>query len=276
MSDPSERLARLEARIAELEARRQPRRLRMPRGGRRLLAIGLALTLMIPTGVVMATHQFGDVPESNTFHGNIGTLAESGVTAGCGGGNYCPKGNVTREQMAGYLTRGLGRAARADASITFAQLLAGTPMAEVTLRTGGVQGGTGFVLVTAAGRIQATDGVCPCDVGMVIKAGSEYSAISTAVARTKIGSGWWVGDATLTWVFEVPSGTDATFQLLANSIVSQGGSANSYAAGMISAVYIPFGSDGGSTLGASAPSLQGTDAIPALSDPAPEGPAQGD
>jgi hypothetical protein len=99
MSDPSERLARLEARIAELEERRQPRRLRMPRGGRRLLAIGLALTLMIPTGVVMATHQFGDVPESNTFHGNITALAESGVTAGCGGGNYCPKGNVTREPM---------------------------------------------------------------------------------------------------------------------------------------------------------------------------------
>ena len=137
MSDPTERLAQLEARIAELEERKRPRRLRMPSGGRRLLAIGLALTLMVPTGVVLAAHQFGDVPDTNTFHGNIDALADSGVTAGCGGGDYCPKGNVTREQMAGYLGRGLGRAARASATITFEQLLDGTPMAEVTIRTGG-------------------------------------------------------------------------------------------------------------------------------------------
>jgi hypothetical protein len=276
MSDPSERLARLEARIAELEERRQPRQLRMPRGGRRLLAIGLALTLMIPTGVVLASHQFGDVPDSNTFHNSIDAVADSGITAGCGGGNYCPKGNVTREQMAGYLVRGLGRAARADDSITFAQLLAGTPIAEVTLKTGGVSGGTGFVLVTASGRIQATDGVCPCDVGMAIRTGSRYSPVATAVTRTKIDSGWWMGDATLTWVFEVPSGTNQTFQLVANGISWQGGSDNSYAGGVITAVYTPFGASGGSTLGAGDASLQGTDAIPSLDEPAPDAPAKDD
>lgn len=272
MSASSERFALLEARIAVLE-QRKPREVLSGRTvGRRLLVIGLALALMIPTGVVLASHQFGDVPVSNQFHNNIGALADSGVTAGCGNGNYCPTGNVTREQMAGYLHRGLGRAARGQASITFAQLLDGTPMAEVTLKTGGVAGGTGFVLVTASGRIQASDGVCPCDVGMAIKTGSAFSPVSTAVTRTKIDSGWWLGDATLTWVFEVPSGTDQTFQLLPNGISWVGGSDNSFAAGMITAVYLPFGSTGGSSL--SDESLQGTTAIPSLKEPAPAAPAK--
>lgn len=274
MSASSERFAQLEARLAELEQRKPRRTLQRPTVGRRLLVIGLALALMIPTGVVLASHQFGDVPDSNPFHTDIGALADSGVTAGCGNGNYCPSGNVTREQMAGYLARGLGRAARASETITFAQMLTATPLAEVTLKTGGVAGGTGFVLVTATGRIQATDGVCPCDVGMSVRAGSDYSPVSTAVARTKLGSGWWVGDTTLTWVFEVPSGTNKTFQLVANGIVSQGGSANSYAGGVVTAVYLPFGASGGSTVAASSQSLQGTTAVPSLSERAPEAPAK--
>lgn len=273
MSASSERFAQLEARIAELEHRKGRRLLLRPSVGRRLVVIGLALALMIPAGVVLASHQFADVPDSNPFHNNIGALADSGVTAGCGSGNYCPKGNVTREQMAGYLARGLGRAGRANASITFAEMLAGTAIAEVTLKTGGVAGGTGFVLVTASGRIQATDGVCPCDVGMAIKTGSQYSPLSTAVTRIKLDSGWWVGDTTLSWAFAVPSGTSQTFQLVANGISWQGGSDNSYAGGVMTAVYVPFGSDGGSTIGASDESIQGTDAIPPLKEQAPEAPA---
>jgi hypothetical protein len=32
-------------------------------------------------------------------------LATEGITAGCGGGNYCPEGNVTRAQMAVFLLK---------------------------------------------------------------------------------------------------------------------------------------------------------------------------
>jgi len=35
-------------------------------------------------------------------------LAASGVTAGCGGGNFCPDAPVTRAQMATFLSRALG------------------------------------------------------------------------------------------------------------------------------------------------------------------------
>lgn len=71
-----------------------------------LIAALLALTL-IPV-VAWASHRFSDVPDSNVFHEDIGWLAESGVTLGCNppeNTEYCPKDDVTREQMAAFLRR---------------------------------------------------------------------------------------------------------------------------------------------------------------------------
>ncbi len=72
----------------------------------RLLAIPLLLLTLVafPLGA-LASHQFGDVPDSNPFHADIDALADSGVTTGCGGGNFCPSANVTREQMAAFMNR---------------------------------------------------------------------------------------------------------------------------------------------------------------------------
>ncbi len=46
---------------------------------------------------------FSDVPCSSGFARWIDELAKRGVTAGCGGGNYCPSNPVTRGQMAVFL-----------------------------------------------------------------------------------------------------------------------------------------------------------------------------
>jgi hypothetical protein len=46
---------------------------------------------------------FGDVPCASPFARWIYELVDRGVTAGCGGGNYCPASPVTREQMAVFL-----------------------------------------------------------------------------------------------------------------------------------------------------------------------------
>jgi serine protease AprX len=46
---------------------------------------------------------FLDVPPSHVFHDQVNTLARNQVTAGCGGGNYCPAAAVTRAQMAVFL-----------------------------------------------------------------------------------------------------------------------------------------------------------------------------
>jgi len=46
---------------------------------------------------------FGDVPATSGFYRFAETLFHFGITAGCGGGNYCPSANNTRAQMAVFL-----------------------------------------------------------------------------------------------------------------------------------------------------------------------------
>jgi hypothetical protein len=48
---------------------------------------------------------FPDVPCSSNFAPWIEALAASGITGGCGGGNYCPTSPVTRQQMAVFLLK---------------------------------------------------------------------------------------------------------------------------------------------------------------------------
>jgi hypothetical protein len=52
--------------------------------------------------------RFDDTPETNPYFNDILKIATNGVTAGCGGNNYCPDGSVTREQMAAFIMRALG------------------------------------------------------------------------------------------------------------------------------------------------------------------------
>ena len=55
-----------------------------------------------------ATPTFGDVPASHPFYQFIEALAKSGITGGCGSGNYCPDNPLTRGQMATFLAKALG------------------------------------------------------------------------------------------------------------------------------------------------------------------------
>jgi hypothetical protein len=54
------------------------------------------------------TQTFGDVPPSHTYWKAIEALAASGITGGCGSGNFCPNQNVTRGEIAAFLARALG------------------------------------------------------------------------------------------------------------------------------------------------------------------------
>ncbi len=46
--------------------------------------------------------------ETSSLEANINRLRASGITTGCAPGRFCPKANVTREQMAGFLHRAVG------------------------------------------------------------------------------------------------------------------------------------------------------------------------
>jgi hypothetical protein len=56
----------------------------------------------IPNGFLA---DFLDTPQSHPFHGFVETIFRSGVTAGCGSGDYCPDDSVTRAQMAALLLK---------------------------------------------------------------------------------------------------------------------------------------------------------------------------
>jgi len=51
---------------------------------------------------------FTDVPTGHPFFQYVEALVKSGVTGGCGGGNYCPDAPLTRGQMAVFLAKALG------------------------------------------------------------------------------------------------------------------------------------------------------------------------
>ncbi len=55
-----------------------------------------------------ATASFTDVPTDHWAFQGIEALAASGITRGCGGSKFCPDDNVTRAQMAVFLSKALG------------------------------------------------------------------------------------------------------------------------------------------------------------------------
>jgi uncharacterized repeat protein (TIGR03803 family) len=48
---------------------------------------------------------FLDVPQSDSFHDFVEAIVRAGITAGCGGGNYCRNNPVTRAQMAVFILK---------------------------------------------------------------------------------------------------------------------------------------------------------------------------
>jgi hypothetical protein len=118
-----------------------------------VLLVGLAIP-----GVVLASHQFTDVPNSNTFHNSISNIKIAGITAGCGGGKYCPNNAVTRGQMAAFLNRGLGRG---NVFLAEGVSISDTPgtVVEGAINTPGA----GYVLATSASMAYTDDASgCPC------------------------------------------------------------------------------------------------------------------
>jgi hypothetical protein len=66
--------------------------------------VGYVLQVSPPPG----TSDFNDVSTSSTQFKFIEALYHAGITAGCGGGNFCPDSPLTRGQMAVFLAKALG------------------------------------------------------------------------------------------------------------------------------------------------------------------------
>ncbi len=67
-----------------------------------------------------AAPMFADVPQGSPYCRWVEELARRNVVSGCGGGNYCPQGAVTREQMAVFALKTLEGPAYAPPACTSA------------------------------------------------------------------------------------------------------------------------------------------------------------
>jgi serine protease AprX len=59
----------------------------------------------VPAADALVSVDFLDVSPSEPFHLYVDTVARHGVTAGCGGGDYCPATPVRRDQIAVFLLK---------------------------------------------------------------------------------------------------------------------------------------------------------------------------
>jgi hypothetical protein len=70
--------------------------------------MGMLVGYVLQVSPAPAMPTFNDVPTGHPFYQFIEALVSSGVTAGCGAGNYCPDAPLTRGQMAVFLSKALG------------------------------------------------------------------------------------------------------------------------------------------------------------------------
>ena len=234
----------------------QPPRRRSPIR-RVLVVVASVISLAALPMMTVASDRFSDVSDAHPFHDEINELWGARITRGCATNprRYCPDDAVSRGQMAGFLTRGLGRVAY-DTGLSDH----GGVLASVTIDAGGVPGGTGYVLinakVTAAteiGELSEIPESCPC-------------MIAVAVERSGIDPGdiGWRGNifnlfgpeapnggddrfiesvratGSVTEVVAVPSGESTTFELLVQVTKTHQGPTVEVA-GSMTALYVPFG-----------------------------------
>jgi hypothetical protein len=256
-----QRLDNLETPSGATRARRSttPARWRRPLTIVAVVAMLAALPL-----TVSASHSFTDVPDSNTFHLNIGNLYGARITTGCTATTYCPDAGVTRGQMAAFLNRGLGRMAFDTVLLPDDWTELGDEVfGSVTLRTGGATGGTGYALVSVdIGAYTNENGICPCEIRVWLtnSATSDTSLTWFAPILSEIAwDGYRDGTLSLHHAFVVPSGTNVTFTLGGSILSSLAPSPefDSEAYYSINAVYVPFDSVGGN------PVIPGAIAAPA-------------
>jgi hypothetical protein len=215
----------------------------------------VVFALLIGPAIVLANHQFNDVPTGASYHDDVEAIVGAGITTGCSATNYCPGNAVTRGQMAQFLNRGLGIATSSWGTLTAAESEKSF-VTTITIPAGAQSGGTGHVTVSAdlVAAIPAGQGTCPCGVsffvvGLDVKA---ISPIGSFLVPEDGLTGVTANTGTVSWVFEVPSGADASFGLIAQLFTQppivlsgepepQGGLTEPTFNGTLTAEYSPFG-----------------------------------
>lgn len=234
----------------------RPRWLRLPRTWRTRVLLTLALAGMVAVPLGVASHQFGDVPNSSPHHDDISAIRGAGITTGCATGLYCPEQAVRRDQMASFLRRSAGRATQALGSDLFTSIGAGSgtsafvTVAQVTITAPGTSG-TQFVLVSGQASLftnQTRANACAgaiCNLELHLFDG----AVSIAQGLVRISGDQGGAPLTLHAVRSLSAGITRTYQLRARTHNVNTNAATVSRPHMVAATF-PFGGTGGSTLSA--------------------------
>jgi hypothetical protein len=220
--------------------------------------VAVAALLAVPIGV-FASHSFTDVPDSNTFHSQIGRVKGAAITTGCTATTYCPDANVTRGQMAAFLARTGGRIssdgmAEFGGPVLSTSEFAPTVLATVTIKAGDVTGGYAVVQLVGSMTAYASSatGLPSYAVGYIRQAGTTDPLTSIGAAQIDQLAGGVFGIATASFVgsVAVQTGVTRTYEVVA---WRQFGTGTLNGIGALSAVYVPFTGDGTNALPAAAP-----------------------
>ena len=219
-----------------------PKRLRRARP----LVLLLALALASP---VLASDTFSDVPTASPHHNDINTIKVAGITQGCTATTYCPADAVRRDQMATFLQRGLGRGARTTVSNRFHDF----KVAPATLGTVALTvPGSGFVLVTAA--VNATQINAPAPYILLARVSDPVSS-ATSMPMEELIPASGTGSVSTNFLFDVDVTGPTTRNFNVDAWMS---SSAAYDVDFdLTAVWVPFGSTGGSGLGTGSTSESG-------------------
>src|SRR6266545_5021062 len=146
----------------------------------------VALALAVPL-VAYAFHDFTDVPTSAFYHDPVSALAAAGITAGCGGTNFCPEASVTRGQTATFLHRSLARVGMSTRALRQSLQTETQPVVSLTLTVPGT-GATVMQFVEVRGQVSLLGGCAGCGIGTTYAFGE--ATVGAAVnGANEVGGG---------------------------------------------------------------------------------------
>lgn len=224
MPDPAygDLLARIDDLERAVAARRPATPDRHPSRRRRvaLIAATLIALLAVPIGA-FASHQFTDVPNSNTFHASITKVKLAGITSGCSATRFCPNDNVTRGQMAAFLARSAPRAETAffdGATLATEELY----YASFDIKAGEGTGGTAAIVVNASVSVSTLDASgCPCTAAFYIYSDSspyssyvQYATVTATNIDIPDDGTYGIASTPITVLLYVPTGVTETVYLV--------------------------------------------------------------
>jgi hypothetical protein len=192
------------------------------------------------TGAAVAP-RFTDVPPSHPFAEEISAVASGNLAAGYPDGRFRPGEPITRQAMAAFLARGLGRAEFAKGTVAGSGVLNRT-VAALTIE----HRASGYVVVNAAthGRVGAESN-CPCVIETRLVSGTRQSPpVQDQLGSLAEPGGHTIGSTSNTWVASVQGSGSTSFSLLARRVNATTGNPTATFDGSLTAHFVPFDGTG--------------------------------